>query len=69
MTEPTKDYITPSGRVETSIHKVTDIHMAGVHSGDGFIARHLIVHTSDGADFELVLFADKEDDLTVRFSG
>ena len=67
-----KDYATPSGRLETTIHRVTDITIGRVRTSTSdcaYCLLPLVITTRDGMKLRLELFADKEDDLTVRFSG
>lgn len=67
MPNQPKDYFTPSGRIETSIHQVNHIGIGEVRKGDTFIAKALTIKTSTGLKYRIELFADDEEDLTVSF--
>ena len=72
MPTESKEFYTPSGQMETTIHRVNYIGVGRVRTGsDGldFTYKTLTVRTKDGLEYELRLFADDEEDLTVSFSG
>jgi hypothetical protein len=68
-------FYTPSGRVETSIHRVKDIAVSGVQEGKAglekrpFFYQSIVIKTNDNLKYRLELFADNPDGLIVRFSG